>query len=502
MALFRSERGIGRGEVAESQLEVPFLLALMVICTIAILVFNYYTQDSTMTLALAFCLVTFGITVVRVDFGIYILVTAIMLSPEVNLGQIGQHAERALTIRYDDLLIIIVFLGVLLKRAFEGKQMLWLPSPVNGAIFLYYFVCVMSFFMALSYSVPAWDRSTAFFVMLKMAEFYMIFIMVSSAVRDQAQAKRHIVWFFLVASIVCIYAASFIGSPHRLTAPFDAGGTEPNTLGGYLLVILSLSAGLFIHAPRRRHKLLLGLMFFIAFVPTVFTLSRASYLGIMAALVSLAIMSRRLYAAAFVAACFLLYFTPLMPEEMKDRIDYTFQREGEGKSVVMGNFDTGLNVDKSTYERIYVWRKVRYNLKVWPLLGGGPSWETVLDSQLARVTIETGLLGLGTFLFLWYRLLKTCRQTYRWSTHSWFGRGLALGMFCCTVGLIVHSMGTISFLIVRIMEPFWFLMGLTVIMRQDAILAHHQRVTSMQTEHDEIQEDSFSSDTSRNAAAV
>jgi hypothetical protein len=37
------------------------------------------------------------------------------------------------------------------------------------------------------------------------------------------------------------------------------------------------------------------------------------------------------------------------------------------------------------------------------------------------------------------------------------------------VALIVHSTGTISFLIVRIMEPFWFLMGLAVVARDRAI---------------------------------
>jgi hypothetical protein len=48
-------------------------------------------------------------------------------------------------------------------------------------------------------------------------------------------------------------------------------------------------------------------------------------------------------------------------------------------------------------------------------------------------------------------------------------------MFVNTMGLIVHSFGTISFLIVRIMEPYWFLMALVVVSRQIALLDHAQR---------------------------
>ena len=49
-------------------------------------------------------------------------------------------------------------------------------------------------------------------------------------------------------------------------------------------------------------------------------------------------------------------------------------------------------------------------------------------------------------------------------------------MFATSLGLIAHSFGTISFLIVRIMEPFWFLIALTCVAREIAILDHQNRV--------------------------
>jgi hypothetical protein len=157
----------------------------------------------------------------------------------------------------------------------------------------------------------------------------------------------------------------------------------------------------------------------------------------------------------------------VMPEDVKDRVNYTFQR-GDGSQVTVAGYDTGVQVDKSTGERLYVWKKVDYNLHVWPWLGGGVSWDRVLDSQYARVLIETGIVGCAAFVFLQFRLLSTTRQAYRFAA-DWFGRGISVGIFAGTIALIFHSLGTVSFIIVRIMEPYWFLVALAVIVRALAI---------------------------------
>ena len=44
-----------------------------------------------------------------------------------------------------------------------------------------------------------------------------------------------------------------------------------------------------------------------------------------------------------------------------------------------------------------------------------------------------------------------------------------MAVFAITFALIAHSMGTISFLIVRIMEPYWFLVALAMVVRHNAI---------------------------------
>jgi len=45
-------------------------------------------------------------------------------------------------------------------------------------------------------------------------------------------------------------------------------------------------------------------------------------------------------------------------------------------------------------------------------------------------------------------------------------RGLALGFLAGFIGLLVHSFGAATFIIVRIMEPFWFLAAIVIVLAE------------------------------------
>ena len=449
----------------------------MILCAAGLLFVHSHFQSNSVTIAAAVSMIVFGATIVRVDLGIYVLVASMLLSPEIDLGATGT-GDREINVRYDDILIIVIFFGALVKSAFEGRERLWRQTPVNAGIVSYYLVCIISTLLALRANLAAWDRRDAFFVMLKMVEFYMVFFLVGNALRDMRDVRRHLTFFFIVAMIVCGYCIATAGSVERVGTPFEAQGAEPNTLGGYLIIVMCAAGGLYTQSPARRLSILFVLLMAAAFVPFLLTLSRASYIGLLVAILALGILARK--ASVILAVVTILVLSPvLMPPDVKDRVNYTFQR-GSGEPVVIAGKSLGLQVDKSTHERLYVWEKVKYTLGVAPWFGGGVSWGKVLDSQYARVVMETGLLGLAAFLFLQYRLYRTAQEAFRWS-RDWVGRGLAVGALAATIGLITHSLGTISFLIIRIMEPYWFLMALTVVVRAVAVKEYAIRMQGEQS---------------------
>jgi hypothetical protein len=469
MPLFRSQRGIGRGETPESQLEAPIFAAALLLFGLVLWAQHLIFHNSNVTVALAVSGLVFGVTVTRADFGVYILIIAMLLSPEIELQDV-ESGHRSFTIRYDDMLILVIFMGVMVKLAYEGRFTLWQPSPVNLPIAAYYAVCLVSTLLAMERSLGAWDRNLAFFTLLKMLQFYMVFWLVGHATTSLRQVRQQLALFFVVALIVALYGVYSIGTTPRVSAPFESGGTEPNTLGGYLVICICVALGLHTQARETRWRLLfLGMALVCAF-PLLYTLSRASYLALIVGTTVVGVVGRSYLLLG--AVVLVLAASPyVMPPEVIERVAYTFQEE-HGYDV-----GGGVMVDKSTGERFMIWRKVGFILTLAPvyaLFGGGVAWERVLDSQYARVILETGLVGLAAFVFLQFSVLRTLRQSYRW-TEDWVGRGLAMGMFAVTLALIVHSTGTISFLIVRIMMPFWVLTAMCVHIRNHAIATHYAR---------------------------
>ena len=95
----RREYGIGRGEVAESHIEAPIFALFAVVCAAALFAVHFLFKNDSVTIALAVSLLVFGMTLVRVEYGLFILLVAMLLSPELEAGSVGTDAERAVNLR-------------------------------------------------------------------------------------------------------------------------------------------------------------------------------------------------------------------------------------------------------------------------------------------------------------------------------------------------------------------------------------------------------------------
>ena len=196
-------------------------------------------------------------------------------------------------------------------------------------------------------------------------------------------------------------------------------------------------------------------------LPFAYTLSRASFLAVPFVLAALGVFSprRRVVVGALLL---LLVAAPLigvaiLPKPVVNRILYTFEPEAGSATVKLGK----VAFDPSTSARLM---SVQRGLDKWarrPILGYGVTGTELMDVQYARTLVETGIVGLAVFLWLAWSALKSSLGSFR-ALRDPEERGLALGFLAGTIGLLVHAAGANTFIIVRIMEPFWFFAAVVV----------------------------------------
>ncbi len=152
----------------------------------------------------------------------------------------------------------------------------------------------------------------------------------------------------------------------------------------------------------------------------------------------------------------------LLPQGMKKRVTGTFERERGTEAVVGGK---ALALDSSASSRVSSWQGVLKDCKKHPLFGYGINGYWFIDGQFFRTLAELGIVGLSIFIFLLYRIGKFLLEAHRIASDN-LNKGLAMGLFAGFLALIVHCIGSNTFIVVRIMEPFWFLMGIAMVLYQ------------------------------------
>jgi len=147
------------------------------------------------------------------------------------------------------------------------------------------------------------------------------------------------------------------------------------------------------------------------------------------------------------------------PSAITNRILYTFEPEKGQATVRLGK----VGFDPSTSARLI---SVRAAFEGWlrrPILGFGVTGFGFMDSQFARVLVETGALGLLAFSWLVWAAIRAGRATAAVVSDP-EDRAIATGFVAGTIGLLFHSLGSNTFIIVRVMEPFWLFTGIIVML--------------------------------------
>ena len=120
-----------------------------------------------------------------------------------------------------------------------------------------------------------------------------------------------------------------------------------------------------------------------------------------------------------------------------------------------------VRLDTSLSARIESWG---YGLKGWarrPITGYGVTGFAFLDAQYLLVLTETGILGLAAFGWLAWSIWRLALHRFQEASDP-FDKALSLGYLAGFAAMLVHGLGANTFIIIRIMEPFWLLTALVV----------------------------------------
>jgi O-antigen ligase len=408
--------------------------------------------------------VLFAIVFVRNDFGLYVVVFSMLLSPEFGAGGGGIAEGRTIMVRSEDFVLIVIGFAWLAKTAVNKELGIVAKTPLNRPIILYIAANTVSTLLGVLWGNV--NGTSGFFYVLKYVEYFVVYYMVVNNVQDRDHARRLVIAAFLTAAIVSVVGIAQIPSGERVSAPFEGEVGEPNTFGGYLLFMMAIAAGIALETHRLRLRAIcLGVIGLMA-LPFAFTLSRASYLGVVPAFLVLVFLSRqRRFMVGLVLL--LLVCSPILavslPDAVTKRILYTFEPE-KGQATVRIH-QIGVAFDPSTSARLFSFQNAIEGWTRRPIFGYGVTGYGFMDAQYARVLVETGVVGLVAFLSLVWAVLKSARATFA-SVREPEDRGIALGFLAGLVGLLVHAIGSNTFIIVRIMEPFWFFAGVVAMLPQ------------------------------------
>jgi O-antigen ligase len=436
------------------------------------------SSDTSFSLTIILGALVLVVAFVSTRLSLYLLVFSMLLSPEFLVGGLGGGggaAGRGITLRFDDFILVVIGFVWLAKMAILKRGAPFQRTPLNGPIMFY--IAAAGLATLIGVLGGRVKPMSGFFFWLKYYEYVFLYFMVVSAVTTKEETRGLVIASLVTCFLVSLFAIAQIPSGERASAPFEGETGEPNTLGGYLVFMLAIVIGLLLTSGAVTRRLPLLLLLAAGTIGLMATLSRASFLA--AGVMSLCVIGFMAPRKPILMTVVLLgtLSAPLWaPHAVKERIAYTFTQAQEEGQIRVG----AMRIDSSTSDRLRSWHQSFQIWQKFPLWGTGITGGPFIDAMYPRVLTETGLLGLVAFFVLVGSIFRMGITSYRHATDQ-FSRGVALGFLLGFLGLLVHAIGSNTFLIVRVMEPFWLFVALVVrglLMETTQPLATAQQVPS------------------------
>ena len=421
------------------------------------------THFDVKTIATLLFFLIFIPTIINPDIGLIIIIISMLFSPELI---IGATVHREITIRTEDIFLLVIIFAWFVRTAFTKDIVKVFKTKLTLPFFSYIAICIISTIFSVIFGGEI-SLAHSFFSILKYFEYFLLFFMVKDSLKSLRQSKIFIIIFLLTALIVAIYSNVFIGQQiasgstfFRTSPPIErkeAAG-EAGTLGGYFLFIMCIIGGLLLYTRSMPLRIILFCMILLMFRGFLYSLSRGSYLAFIPGIITLVYFTKKgKLILTFILIAGSVLLAVFMPKMVRDRIVTT---------MVVSKDMEGLHIEweESPRDRLDSWKMVLFErFPKSPLFGYGVG-KYFIDSQIFRTLCEVGLVGLILFIWIFVRLFKMVKDVLDVDLvkNDRFSIGLTVGFLAGFVGLMVHAISTNTFIIIRIMEPFWFIAAIVL----------------------------------------
>jgi len=357
----------------------------------------------------------------------------------------------------------IVYLGVAIGLFFHRKGE-WIPkTPLNRMIVIFvifYYISLARGSFFISAPLPLSITDPRFSDYKNYIEMMFLFLLVVGAIRDVRQIKILIGCMALSFLFVNRSFYSYM-SGHDLMhfSPLlrDAGPlgyAGDNGLAAFEGQFGLLLLGIYTFEKRLLIKLSLLGVIASSMYCLLYSFSRGGYLGFLVGLVFLGLYKERKFLVIVIAL--ILSWQAVVPNAVRERIQMTYSE------------DSGL--DSSAVERVSIWEDALHVFDHDPVFGTGYDTYKFMDrvgpyrdthNMYVKVLLETGIFGLGLFLWLLWSMYAFSIALYRKSKDS-FMKSLGLGFGAFMVCAVVVNIFGDRWTYLQINGYLWVILGCVV----------------------------------------
>lgn len=406
-----------------------------------------------------------AITLFNPSVGLFLMIVTMLFSPEMPFGRVER---RTIVVRYDDILILLCLLSWIISKVVKSGNFFTF-TPLDKPILFFILVCAISTSRGVLIKQVGHTMKAIFYI-LKLVEYFLIFYLVVNLVKS----KKLVVYYVYTFFVSCL-AVNYIGYQQiqagvgRVTLPFE-GIAEPNTYGGYLLFMFGMLFAFAFYNPKKMPRIITIPLMLLVVWNFSYTLSRGSWLAFFPVMFTVVIqLPREKKIFGLIIFAITILSTPYMPDRVKNRMQSTFQDRGARGTFVdlpgMGPERRRVGLDSSAGSRVEKFQHIMTYWQEYPIFGLGVTGAGFVDSQLFRTLGELGIMGLLAFIWIFKSVYSEVVVVKKYFKNA-FIQSVTTGYIAGCVGLIIHSLTANTFLIIRIMGPFWFFTGLVMSFQQ------------------------------------